>query len=328
MKKFLKILVGIILVAVLVGVIVGIYFIVAGQKSKSTAQRAKIETDKPQCESVLTLSAEDFETEIEYALYLYNTACAAFQNCEKAAIVEDYTTKTDIGGMIEVPCQGCRFTIKSGTEYYYADYSGTEKDYEIFLKGKNMERTLFAIRSYVDIAEMDYLYSEKVLKPTVEIKEKNFHIEADWSEDNRANGYPKHDKVPVFCAEQEGTFEQTEQTISLETVTSATVTYDAEKEYYTVKFVLDADNPKTTEKTIENLQAGLSGGYYTSIKKTYQIWDNGYFRYCNSKDQATNGAFSLDLSFISYFKYKDEDCNPANYQYLEDAKKNALAEIY
>ena len=328
-KKKIVIIILVVALLALAGVGLTLYFVIFNPKKNGNQLRAEVNTEKPTYESVLTQNRDDFSSEKDYALYLYESACAAFQNYEKCAYVDDYVTTTSInlGKKLSIPCQGCRFTVKTGTEYYYADYSSADSDVDMLLgwMGKE-EDTLFAKRSYADLSKMDYLYTEKVLRPDVNIDDGNLEVNADWSEGNSVDGYPKHEDLPIYYASQEGTFQQTEMNITSETVIGATVTYNSELGYYTVSFILDVNNPKTSEKLIENLRAGMKGGNYTSITKVYQIWDNGYFRQCESLDYASNSWMELKLDFKTYFKYKEEDCDPANYKYFNEAKQNALAE--
>lgn len=329
-KKKIVIIVAVALIVALLTTGLTVYFVVFDPKKNGDQQRAMVQTDKPQFESVLTKNQEEFASEKDYALYLYESACKAFQNCEKCAYVDTYVTTTTIklGGK-SIPCQGCRFTVKTGTEFYYADYSSGASDWvekALKLFGQ-AESTLFAKRSYTDLEKMDYLYSEKVLRPTVTVEDGKLEVKADWSQSNSIGGYPKREETPIFHSSQEGTFQQTEMNITAETVIGATVTYDSEWGYYTVSFILDVNNPKTSEKLIDNLRSGLSGGKYTSITKIYQIWDNGYFRQCDSMDYASNSLMELKLDFKTYFKYGEEDCNPDNYKYFDEAKQKALAQL-
>lgn len=328
-KKKIVIIVAVALIVALLTTGLTVYFVLFNPKKDGEQQRAVVQTDKPQFESVLTKNQEEFASEKDYALYLYENACKAFQNCDKCAYVDDYVTSTSILGGSPLRCQGYRFTVKTGTEFYYADYSSGASDaVEQALKTFGQaESTLFAKRSYTDIGKMDYLYSEKVLHPTVTTVDGKLEVKADWSQSNSIGGYPKREEMPIFHSSQEGIFQQTEMNITAETVIGATVTYNAELGYYTVSFILDVNNPKTSEKLIENLRAGLSGGKYTSITKIYQIWDNGYFRQCDSMDHASNSLMELKLDFKTYFKYGEEDCNPDNYKYFDEAKQKALAQL-
>ena len=295
--------------------------------NNENAPRAAINPEKPVYESVLTKSREDFGSEKEYALYLYQQANFAFQQSDSS--IDDYLTKTTVGGVFSISSQGCRFTVKKDTEYYYADYSGVTDGMEGLMDlTHKTENTQFAVISYVDIASMDYLYTEKSLRPKVEIDEDGvIKVEANWSDGNIVNGYPKHEEVPVFHSSQTGLFEQTEMRITLDTIAGATVTYNPDLQYYTVTFSLDVKNPVTTEKTIGNLQAGLAGATYESITKVYQIWDNGYFRQAESLDLASNSAMGLKLDFKTYFKYTEKECDPNNYRYFDYVKQKALAEL-
>ena len=174
-KKKIVIIIAIALVVVLLATGLTVYFVVFNPKKKGDQLRAEVNTEKPTYENVLTKNRDDFTSEKEYALYLYESACAAFQNCEKCSYVDDYVTTTIIEAFkMRIPCQGCRFTVKTGTEYYYADYSGADSeglDWLFGVMGKE-EDTLFAIRSYADLAQMDYLYTEKVLRPEVSIDDR------------------------------------------------------------------------------------------------------------------------------------------------------------
>ncbi len=324
-KKKLLLIIAACLVVVLLATGLTVYFTVFYKKGGT--HRAQIDVERPPYENVL-LKRNEYEK--AYAIYLYETACKAFKDCQACASIDDYASTTDIGGdgIITVTCQGCRYTVKNGTEYYYADYSGLEnpKQESLISISSKVEDTLFAIRSYTDISTMDYMYTEKSLRPSVVISDGEIEIEADWSEENRVEGFPTHEAIPVFHKLQQGVFEQTEMVISAETVLEASVQYDENDGYYTVKFVLDVNNPETTKNTIENLRAGLSGANYSSITKTYEIWDNGYFRSCESIDKADNGGLFLTLDFKTYFKYSEEDCNASTYQYFDEVKQHALAE--
>lgn len=329
--KKLTIFIAIVLAVVLVLTAVGltVYFVVFYPKRNDKQLRVEVNSEKPQYENVLTMSREDFSSEKDFALYLYNTACEAFKNCDECAIIEDYVTTTSIKALkLNLPCQGCRFTVKTGTEYYYADYSSAKQsDASLLDMFGAAEDTLFAKRSYTDLATMDYMYTEKVLRPSVEIDEDGaIEIDANWSSDNFVDGYPKHEERPVFHASQDGFFQQTEMIIEDGTVIGATVTYNEDLGYYTVSFILDVNNPRTSEKVIDNLRSGMKNGNYTSITKVYQIWDNGYFRLCDSLDYASSGAMELKLDFKSYFKYGEENCDPNMYQYFSEAKERALAD--
>lgn len=304
------------------------YYFLVFKKGSADQIRAEVNSEKPRQESVLTKSQDDFSgNEKAFALYLYSSACEAFKNCEQCAIIEDYVTTTSIKAIkLNIPCQGCRFTVKTGTEYYYADYSSSDPNNASLLDMFGAEEdTLFAKRSYTDITKMDHLYTEKVLRPTVEIDgEGKIKVDADWN--NLVAGYPKTEETPIYHSSQAGTFQQTEMIIEDGTVKDATVTYNEDLEYYTVTFILDVNNPRTSELLIENLRSGLKNGNYTSITKVYQIWDNGYFRLCDSLDYASNGAMELKLDFKSYFKYGEADCQPENYRYFPEVKEKALAE--
>ena len=330
-KKTLKIIIAVVLIFILLclGAGLAVYFTVFYPKKNTRTMRAEVNSEKPQYESVLTKTREDFSSDKDYALYLYESACTSFQNCNECAIIDDYVTTTGIKALkLNIPCQGCRFTVKTGTEFYYADYSSAEDNVDSFLDMVGAaEDTLFAKRSYTDISVMDHMYTEKVYRPSVDIDENGaISINADWSLSNSIEGYPKREETPIFHSSQEGMYQQTEMTIAQDTISGATVVYNEELEYYTVSFILDANNPKTSEKLIDNLRSGLKNGNYTSITKVYQIWNNGYFRMCESMDYASNAAMELKLDFKTYFKYGSEDCDPNNYRYFAEAKENALAD--
>ena len=330
-KKILKIILVVVLIVVILGLAAGLtlYFTVFNPKKRGAKMRADINAERPQYESVLAKSRDDFSSEKDFALYLYERACYAFQNSEECVIVEDYVTTTTVKiatERMEMACQGCRFTLKKGTEYYYADYSGADAYAAELMKAFGAaEDSLFAKRSYTDLSVMDHLYTEKVLRPSVEVTEEgNFEIEANWND--LLDGYPKNEELPVFHSSQEDVYRQTEMNIEADTVSGATVTYNEELGYYTVSFILDVNNPKTSEKLIDNLRSGLKNGNYTSITKVYQIWDNGYFKKCESLDYAAASIIELKLDFRSYFKYAEKDCDPSLYQYFDEAKQKALAD--
>ena len=91
-KKKIVIIVAVALIVALLTTGLTVYFVLFNPKKDGEQQRAVVQTDKPQFESVLTKNQEDFSSEKDFALYLYESACKAFQNCDKCAYVDDYVT--------------------------------------------------------------------------------------------------------------------------------------------------------------------------------------------------------------------------------------------
>ena len=146
-KKKIVIIILVVALIALAGVGLTVYFVFFNPKKNGKQLRAEVNTEKPTYENVLTKNRDDFSSEKDYALYLYESACAAFQNCEKCAYVDDYVTTTfiNLGKKLSIPCQGCRFTVKTGMEYYYTDYSSAEAGNDwIFSLSGSEENTLFA----------------------------------------------------------------------------------------------------------------------------------------------------------------------------------------
>ncbi|HPD02573.1 MAG TPA: hypothetical protein PK245_04345, partial [Clostridia bacterium] len=90
---------------------------------------------------------------------------------------------------------------------------------------------------------------------------------------------------------------------------------------------LDVNNPLTTESSLVELREGAGDeAQYLSIVSTFEVWDNGYFKYFLSNDSWSGGVISGDLDFETYFYYDDESCDIGNYQYMKDLAAKCYAE--
>lgn len=273
----------------------------------------------------LTMPNEDNAQEVKnFAYDLYKTANAKLKAVPDAAMLVSCLTDTKPAGIEVLQALDYRYTVKNADKYFYAEYSFVGKGGEglVDLFGAAAS-TKFAVMRYTD-KTMENMYERRILNPAPTKKEvdgKNIY-NVDW----HTNKIEKELTKPVYYAEQEEEFFVTEQNILPETITSARVSYDEEKEYYTIVLELDVTNPLTTEITLPNLRAGFGNdtANYTSLTQTIEIWDNGYFRRFLAEDKwegVSDIGISLktifDINFETFFYYDKESVNISNYQYAD-----------
>ena len=136
-------------------------------------------------------------------------------------------------------------------------------------------------------------------------------------------GYPSfdiawNDGVKGEMAKHDYGYRLTDHDLTEETILEASVTYNEEEGYYTLKLKLDLE--KAPEKiTLPNLKAssGMDNAAYTKLDQTIEIWDNGYPRYFLAED-TWKGMIESELVFSTTYYFDEYWTDIANYQYMSD----------
>lgn len=253
---------------------------------------------------------DDIEGHKQLAYQLYTIACQKYNEAPQSATFVSYNTST-----MNIPANGFRHTVRNNGEFYYTEYCFVDKENQLFLGLFARESTMFAERRYTN-SSMNNVQAEKVINPiptfTMDENNKITYI-VDWKKCRQLE-YEKPDFSFL-----------TDQNVQVETMLNAKVSYDAEKEYYTLRFELDVNNPLTTEKTLPVLRAGFGNdtAHYTSMVEEFHIWNNGYPRYFRSLD-GWEGKNFIDvvavLDFETYYYYDDKSCDYKSYQFMEEFK--------
>lgn len=292
---------------------------------------------KPEFSDTLTFDkgylpdANDTQAKIEFATELYEKACLNYKNAPQCLYAVDCKTEmTIMPGFLNMKMNvnGYRYQLKTDTEYYYTEYSVAPGGIGNLMQTLNLktEDTMFAIRSYTN-SDMDYLYTEKSLSPQFITDEETGELEIvrDWSEGNMVTGYENQKAQPIYNKNQVGTYYQTDQTINVNTIISADITYNEEEGFYTLVLTLDVNNPETTQNSIGNLRAGAGeSANYDSMVETIEIWDNGYFRTFLSVDEWSAGAaMSSLLTYATTFYYDDAHMVTSTYMDFDEIKSIA-----
>lgn len=326
MKKALRI-VGWILFAVFVLGTVGVMgygitkqFILKKEASPPIPGQAGVRPDYEKLD--LTMPTTDAEKK-QFAYDLYTLANKNFKEAEKAAYAINCNTL-----MMGSTVNGYQYMVKNGDEYFYTEYS--------FANGGGLmdalmgfiapESTVYAARSYTN-KSLDKVHKQLVLNPTMKVDEnQKITFQANWTSDPQISELDKK----VYYKDQEDPYEYTDQRILTETIKKAEVEYVEKEGYYILTLELDVTNPKTTEKTLPNLQesSGAPDADYYSMIETIHIWDNGYFKYFRSQDdwKGSMSVITLDskLDYITNFYYDETNCDPENYQDMLEWKEEVL----
>ena len=284
-------------------------------------------------------SASDQADLIKASAEAYRTACANAKSAEQMYLFVNCKTTMFPDTIMEMPVIGNRYVLKTGTEFYYTEYSipggGFGKLAGLFAP----ENTTFALRSYSDASIMDYVYSEKSLSPKFVTADDGsgavVGIERYWDDPEKQipeKNWKKKQPQGIFCSAQEGEYTATDQNITEETIKSAQIEYKTSESgnYYVLTLELDTDNPVTTERSIDNLRKGANSddANYTSMVETIEIWENGYFKYFKSLDKWEAKGKIVITSLIDYettFYFDSKHTDPTIYMDFAEAKTNALA---
>ena len=300
-----------------------------------SAVRAKLDTFVGKDVSAASVQADLIKASAE----AYRTACANAKSAEQMYLFVNCKTTMFPDTIMEMPVIGNRYVLKTGTEFYYTEYSipggGFGKLAGLFAP----ENTTFALRSYSDASIMDYVYSEKSLSPKFVTADDGsgavVGIERYWDDPEKQipeKNWKKNQPQGIFCSAQEGEYTATDQNITEETIKSAQIEYKTSESgnYYVLTLELDTDNPVTTERSIDNLRKGANSddANYTSMVETIEIWENGYFKYFKSLDKWEAKGKIVITSLIDYettFYFDSKHTDPTIYMDFAEAKTNALA---
>ncbi|MGN0767958.1 MAG: hypothetical protein ACI4M8_01245 [Christensenellales bacterium] len=298
--------------------------------------RAKLDTFVGKDVSSASVQADLIKASAE----AYRTACANAKSAENMYLFVNCKTTMMPGTILEIPVIGNRYVLKTGTEFYYTEYSIPGGGLGGLAGAFAPENTTFALRSYSDASIMDYVYSEKSLSPQFlkadDGSDAVVGIERYWDDPEKQiseDKWAKEQLQGIYCSAQTGEYTATDQNITEETIKSAQIEYKTSENgnYYILTLELDTDNPKTTERSIDNLRKGANSedANYTSMVETIEIWENGYFKYFKSLDEwamhGKNGGMSSLIDYETTFYFDAAHTDPTIYMDFAEAKTNALA---
>lgn len=309
----------------------------------SSSGDADFSSVKAKLDALINLDTSD-ETKkadiINAVAEAYRVACEKTKLADKMYTFVSCKTTMFPGTILEIPIQGNRYVLKTGTEFYFTEYSIPGAGLGGLASAFAPENTTFAMRSYSDATTMNYLYSEKSLSPKFLTQNADgsgdvIGIERYWDDPNKqvsAEKWAKEQKQSVFCAAQEGIYTATDQNITEETIKSAKIEYKTSENgnYFVLTMELDTDNPITTARSIDNLRAGANSAdaNYTSMVETIEIWENGYFKYFKSLDEwamhGKKGGINSLIDYETTYYFDDAHTDPSVYMDFAEAKENAL----
>lgn len=330
-EKAVAIIAAVLLVVLLFVFVIQMFNVT--QEAKTYEAFARGEKPVELAEKLDLLIPEDATPEemIDFAVTLYEIANENFKNAENASYMIKNVTTMQMMGM-DVPIPGFRFFVKNSDKFYYSEYSFVEEFKNegggISIQGLiqsivGLFDTRYAVRKYTD-STMDNMIVQRVADPIPTFSydaEKGIYVfDADWN--SEALQESEEDKI-IYCKDQEGIFEYTEQKITRESVTSADVQYNAEEGYYTI--TVELDTVLATTLTLPRLKesSGSDDAHYTKLVQVYEIWDNGYFRYFHAMDDWAGGPMgsASKIDFETTFYYDEYWTNVENFQYLENFAK-------
>lgn len=243
-------------------------------------------------------AAEDTEATIQLAYQLYAAANRNDQNCRRRVANSQCiaTTNGKVNNSIELE-------IKNEDEYLKYEYRPFASHKILFIKITidGYGRATYARRDLARSYQVEV--DDSVIKDWVG--------KADFG-DTQGTLYLNTDEF-YFHASQLPLYEATEAIVLPETIRSATVTHDDEGGFYTVYMELNV-NVATTVRILEpKLQAnsGLNDAYYQSIVKTFEIWDNGFFKSATSLDKwvAVGEIVKGTIDFRTSYGYSEAECD-------------------
>lgn len=222
--------------------------------------------------------------------------------------------------------------FKNNNEYYRIDYR-LKQNVELFntfpyaeTPINNSIKLVTAERRYSN-TDMDYTRYQQILNANTDANGVPY---ADWSATDKIiekiDPNEGESEVKIFSATQEGVYRKSDHVIEADTITTATVTYDATAGIYTIALDLDCTivdgYNKATEFTRPLIQngSGADNAKYDSIHIEFTMWDNGYFKefksseYWSAKLQI---VLTLDVSseflYDEIYSYDEADCNIGKY---------------
>lgn len=316
MKRLKKLIAALSAIVVLAVVFAG--FLAPMLGGTETTVEAFKPGEKPEGEKLdlVMPDASDTKAVIKFAADLYAIASEKYCTAESVAYQTSYTNS-----MMGVPVSGYRFNVRNQDKTHYTEYayiSGDTNDPTIKLLAGIMgaiagDSTRFAEARYTD-SSMDYTQSFKYVAPDQETQPTPSFDET---------GFPSfdiawNDGVKGEMAKHDYGYRLTDHDLTEETILEASVTYNEEEGYYTLKLKLDLE--KAPEKiTLPNLKAssGMDNAAYTKLDQTIEIWDNGYPRYFLAED-TWKGMIESELVFSTTYYFDEYWTDIANYQYMSD----------
>ncbi len=318
-KRISSLIVALSAMAVIVILIVGL---IAPMFTKTEVELVPFAPDVKPAGEKLNLTLPDMDDKaavIEFAVSLYEIASEKYCTTENVAYMVQYKNEMIMGGLT-IPVIGQRYDVRNGDKEYYTEFSFVVSEDEM-LGGiaslASPRSTRFAEARYTD-STMDYTQSLKTFNanankaPTYTLDDSGIYsYDVAWGGDTtELTEMAKHDYG----------YRLTEQDITRETVTDATVAYNEEEGYYTL--VLTLDPVKASEAiTIHNLRSNVENAYYTSMVQTIEIWDNGLPRSFHAVD-GWEGSMVIKLASILDFRtsyyYSEDYVNIENYQYMQE----------
>ena len=242
-------------------------------------------------------------------LALYQNACLLDQLADYRRATSFCPTET-----MGVQVDTFVYNIKNGSEYSFVQYQ-IPREQNWLLSAMGVKASGY--RSYYNLS-MDKLAEQKV--GNAEIDSQNLPY-SEWGDAEITYS----DEVPLFHKSQPHEATVTDMIITEETISSATIVFDAEAGLFKLELVLDVNNSKTVEKVLPNLVEGANeSAHYTSIVETIELWDNGYFKYFKSTDswEATVVIpVSATLPYETKYSYVESDCQLTDYIEITELKE-------
>ena len=334
MKKF-RLVITIVLFVVMA------FSLVACKKGNSEELTME-ETSMPAYENTFTFMPDTLPTDqtelIRLAAQMYATANQNTQAMQSAAFLVKYNSniKINLGvATMEIPVQGYRYQLKTGTEFYSTEYAIPGEEGLGSLAGMfSKESSDFASRSYADVTKANYMFSEKSYSPTIskDPETNEVRIESNFSDKNlvSASKWSPEQPLPYYCSAQEEPFYAANRSMTENNILSATIEYckSLSGNYYRLQLELDVDKEETWERTIEELRSGAGeDAKYTKMTEIIEIWENGYYKSFRSLDHtwSKKGTMTMEFDYNTYYYYDAEHTVPSYYQNFSEAKEKALA---
>ncbi len=314
-KRIEKLIVALSVVALVVVLLVGI---VAPLFNKVEAEVIPFAPEaRPEGEKLdLTMpDASDKEATIAFAVALYEIASEKYCTIDNVAYMVQYANKM----MADV--NGQRYSVRNGDKEYYTEFAFVQKEEGIsmgsIMGAVSANSTRFAEARYTD-STMDYTQSIKMYSSSDKLAP-SFVLNENGTYDYNVLWGEKTTEITELAKHDYG-YRLTDQDITLETVTDATVEYNAEEGYYTL--VLTLDPQKASEAiTIHNLKSNVADAEYTSMVQTIEIWDNGLPRFFHAVDKWEGTmviSLNAELIFDTTYYYGEQYTNIENYQYMKE----------
>ncbi len=317
MKRVKKLIVALSAIVVIAVVFAGFLAPMLGGNAPAVMEPFK-PGEKPAGEKLdlVMPDASDTEAVKKFAADLYAIASEKYCTADNVAYQTSYTNT-----MLNVPVAGYRFNLRNQDRTHYTEYAyinGDTKNPTIKFLMAVMgaiagDSTRFAEARYTDDS-MDYIQSIKYVAPDQDHQPTPVFDEA---------GYPFFDiaweeGVKGKMVKKDYGYRLTDHDVTAETISEATVTYNEEEGYYTLKLKLDL--VKATENiTLPNLRKNADDpdAYYSKLDQTIEIWDNGYPRFFLAED-TWQGMVASDLVFSTTYYFDEYWTNIDNYQYMSE----------